>query len=80
MLTPVPSHFRNTLLADLESEHARKVAGACFVDGDEGQHRVDFFRIFGTVVRRHYSRSNTKTALEYVQGDDLDMFNAVFPA
>ena len=80
MLTNIAAIHYNNLHTDLNSHHAVKVVRACFVDGDEGEHRVDFFRLWGSVIRRHYNRSNTVTTFQKVEGDDLELFNSYYPA
>lgn len=75
----VPTHLRCNLLQDLEGPHAQRVDAACFLDGSEDEHRVEFFRLWGRLVRRHYNRRTDATALHFVDGEDLELFNYFYP-
>lgn len=74
----VPQHFVNTLEADLASEFAQEVRGAAFTDGAEDEHKFKFFRLWGRVVREHYNRRTTMREFHYVEGEDLELFNAYY--
>ncbi|WP_431861319.1 hypothetical protein [Azospirillum sp.] len=79
MLITVPTHLLFNLVNDLDGEWAVKVRNACFREGAEDEIRVDFFRLWGRVLRRSYNRHTTITTHHFVDGDDLDLFNTYYP-
>lgn len=76
----IPSHLIPNLVADLDGEYAVKVTAACFCQGAEEEIQVDFFRLWGRVIRRSYNCRNTVSTFHFVDGDDLEIFNAYYPA
>lgn len=66
----------NLLHSDLDGPFATKVAPACFID--EAENEVDFFRLWGRVVRRHYEIRTTITTYQFVEGEDLELFNLIY--
>lgn len=72
------SNIINNLIVDLDGPFAVKVEAACFRDGEEDEHIIDFFRLWGRVVRRHYNGRTTQTFLQFVEGDDLELFDTFY--
>lgn len=75
----IPSHLVPNLIADLEGEYATKVSAACFRQGAEDEIHVDFFRLWGRVIRRSYNSLTTASTFHFVVGDDLEIFDAYYP-
>lgn len=75
---PVPAHFRAEIENALTSVIAQKVAEACFVDESQGRRHVDFYRLAGMTIRRESDAETAQTALYFVEGDDLEVFNALY--
>lgn len=79
MLSPIPAHIFSTIIGDLEGPHAVKVAPACFVTGEEGEYKNDFFRFWGRVVCMSYNHRWAMTTLSFVEGEDLELFDLHYP-
>lgn len=75
----IPSRLIPNLIADLDGEHAIKVAAACFRQGAEDEIQVDFFRLWGRVIRRSYNGRTTVSAYHFIDGEDLEIFDAYYP-
>jgi hypothetical protein len=79
MLSPVPAHCYNNMHVDLDGPFAVKVTAACFRAGDEAEDELDFFRLWGRVIRRAYRGRTTMYEFAYVEGEALEIFNALYP-
>jgi hypothetical protein len=76
--TPVPAHCVNNLHTDLDGPFATKVVAACFRSGEEDENEIDFFRLWGRVVRREYKGRTTMYEFGFVEGEALEIFNALY--
>lgn len=67
-------------IADIETQiengTAQPIKSASFDQGDEGEIKTAFFKLWGSVVRRVHNRSDTTRNYFFVKGDDLEMFTA----
>jgi hypothetical protein len=77
-LFSVPEHISLLLHRDLDGPHADRIEAASFADGEEDEIQIHFFRLWGRVIRREYSRHSTVTTYAYVEGDDLNIFNHLY--
>lgn len=75
-LSNVPAHIVSNLIVDLDGPFAVRVEAACFRDGEENENAIDFFRLWGRIVRRHYNGRTTVSTFQFVEGDDISMFDA----
>lgn len=75
-LIDVPAHVASNLIVDLDGPFAVRVDGACFRDGEESEHEIDFFRLWGRTIRRHYNGRTASTSFQFVDGEGLELFNA----
>lgn len=71
---------KNHTIADIETQiengTAQQVKSAGFEQGDEGEIKTSFFKLWGSVVRKVHNRSSTTREYFFVKGDDLEMFKA----
>ena len=74
------NNIRSNFIADIDNGNAVEVKSASFTQGDEDEIITKFYRLWGRTVREVHNRSNTRTHYFWVDGSDLDMFNAHYPA
>jgi hypothetical protein len=71
---------KNYTIADIETQIengvAQPIKSAGFEQGDEGEVKTTFFKLWGSVVRKVHNRSTTVREYFFVKGDDLEMFVA----
>ncbi len=80
MLVNIERHMiENTIIPMIENGTASRVDMACFRDGDESEFVVEFFRLWGRIVRTVYNRRSTCSTYQFVCGKDVEMFDYHYP-
>jgi len=74
------NNIRSNFITDIDNGNAVEIKSASFTQGDEDEIITKFYRLWGRTIREVYNRRNTKTRFFWVDGDDLDMFNAHYPS
>ena len=68
------------IFAAIDAGTAVKIVPACFRDGEENEHEMDFYRLGGDVISVHYNRRTTETICLRVGGEDREIFDLFYPA
>ena len=53
-------------------DNAQRIDAACFVDGNDDEFVVEFFRLSGSIVRHCYNRRTTCAAVSFVPVDSWE--------
>ena len=71
MLVSIERHMvENTVVPMIDNCTARRIDAACFRDGNEGEFRVEFFSLWGEVIRSCYNGRTTRYDYQWVKGED----------
>ena len=79
-MTELLGNIRTNFLVDIDNGNAIEVNCAHFAQGEEGEIITRFYRLWGRTVREVQNRRNTETKYFWVDGENLDTFNAYYPA
>lgn len=74
MLLPVEQHVVfNTVIPCIDNGTAEPISGTSFRDGNEDEIRVEFFHLWGRVIRSAYDGRSTRTEYQFVgPGEELE--------
>lgn len=76
MLLPVEQHvIGNTIEPMISSGTATRIDSACFIDGDDDEYVIEFFRLWGETIRSCYNRRSTCYEYHFVKGEARERLN-----